>query len=543
MTDKQKWVLLALIALGAAYFAVFIFPNATGARDLNMTYIFNSDEPAQYVHMVRMLTPANTLRQSLYRFLAYQHYFYGFPYYFYAAVFGLLPVRLYAGLGHVSLNMLMLRQIVSVLPMVVAVILLVYLQTRFRSMWQSLPLFAVLLLVPEVVENDLWLHPESLVFLLIVLTLFFLVQDDLRFGWRFYVAALCCGLAVATKLIGLFYFLAIPLYIYLGWQQKRIDMRRAVIIAGSFVGIMVVTFVLCNPFLFWQSERTLAWKTQTNLHAALGSGFIVAYHHSPAVWFSVISENYSVPAFLLLAVAAAITGAFRAEKRILSIMILAWAVPFMTYIAFALAIRAGHFPLPILLPVFSCIPSFFAVVQPAEFTKPLWASLKTSGWRLVLFAAGIAIIAWQLAFSLGIDIPAYWSTLNRQKDNPSIQYFQTLDQDYLSRLKVTRPLVVFRDVAIYIPNSARFDVHFQWGITGYPEIQKLDPDLLILSKQHLRDYTQPGQLGSAIDPNFSEAYRLYSDALAGQVPGFTVLYQNGFGTTLLRTTLYDQFFR
>ena len=98
-----------------------------------MTYVFNSDEPAQYPAIIRMLTPAPSSPQSLYRFFAYQIYFYGFPYYFYSAVPVLLPLKLIFGLGNLQLNMLVLRQFVSVLPMIAAIMLLVYLQTKFES--------------------------------------------------------------------------------------------------------------------------------------------------------------------------------------------------------------------------------------------------------------------------------------------------------------------------------------------------------------------------------------------------------------------------
>ena len=126
---KSTVVLLILLLLGAGYFLLFWLPNSTGARDFNMTFIFEQDEPAQYPHVIRMLEPGKTIPQTIYRFFAYQHYYFGFPYYFYSALV-LLPARLSAGWENISLNMLLLRQFVSVLPMLIAVTLLVYLQTH-----------------------------------------------------------------------------------------------------------------------------------------------------------------------------------------------------------------------------------------------------------------------------------------------------------------------------------------------------------------------------------------------------------------------------
>src|ERR1700690_3947007 len=333
MTRKKSFIFLILLLIGALYFFVFWFPNATGAHDLNMTYIFNSDEPAQYPAVIRMLTLAPSLSQSLYLFFSYQIFFYGFPYYFYSAVIVLLPLKLIFGLSNLQLNMLVLRQFVSVLPMIAAIMILVYLQTKFESYLKSISLFLLLLFIPEIVFNDMWFHPESLEFLFLVLTFFFLVRDDLKFGKNFYLAALLCGLAVATKQVGLFFFLAIPLYIFLGWRQKNIDTRQSIIVAVSFVAIMVAVFVLTNPFLFWESQRKLALQTQIRLHQHMASGFVVAYQNSALDWLRVVTEEYSTLPFLLLALVAAIIGSIKGERRLLNSLILAWAVPFAIYIS------------------------------------------------------------------------------------------------------------------------------------------------------------------------------------------------------------------
>jgi len=539
MIQKKKLIILILLVIGALYFFVFWFPNATGAQDLNMTYIFNSDEPAQYPAVIRMLTLAPSPSQELYRFFAYQIYFYGFPYYFYSAVLVLLPLKLIFGLGNLQLNMLVLRQFVSVLPMIAAIMILVYMQTKFESYLKSIALFLLLLLIPEVVFNDMWFHPESLVFLFIVLTFFFLTRDDLKFGKNYYLAALFCGLAVATKQVGLFFFLAIPLYIFLGWRKRNIDLRRAALAAVSFVAIMAAVFVFTNPFLFWESQRNFALQTQVKLHQHIASGFTILYHNSPLDWFNVVTEEYSTLPFLFLAFLAAIIGAIKGERRLLNLLILAWAVPFAIYISVALVIRPKHFPLPILMPVYSAVPAYFALFAPPRFINPLGDYLKRYGARLFLFAAGILIVGWQFVYSLNIDIPQYLDTLHREKNNPSLNFYTALDKNDLSRIKLDRPLIVFRDVAVYVPNAANDQVYYQWGVSGYAYISKINADLLLFSQQHLRDYTQPGQ--TAVDPNFSDAVHLYKDALAEKVQGYTLIYQDDFGMAYISTPLYNQF--
>ncbi len=539
--QKKSIVLLILLLLGSGYFILFWFPNSTGAQDFNMTFIFEQDEPAQYPHVIRRLEVRDTIPQTLYRVFAYQHYYFGFPYYFYSALV-LLPARLSTSWESVSLNMLLLRQFVNTLPMIAAILILVYLQTRFQSYWKSILLFLILLAVPAVVFNNMWIHPDSLVFLFIVLTFFFLDKDDLKFGKSFYLAALFCGLAVATKLIGLFFFLAIPYYIFLGWRQARIDTRKALIVAASFVTIMFAVFVLANPFLFWESERAFAWKTQSDLHDAMGGGFIVAYNNSPLLWLQVIQKWYGLLIFVLLAIAAVLIGAFKGEKRLLNQLIAFWAFPFMAYIAVALVIRAKHFPLPILLPVFSALPAYFTFFAPSHFTNPLGDYIKKNGFRLVMSIAGLAIVGAQVFYSLGRDSSMIQENIHREETSPSIQFYAALEQDYLSKIVLDRQLIIFRDVMMYIPNEPRYDDHFKWGVSNYDIALKNNPDVLIMNKQHLYDYTQPGQLETASDPDFALTVQFYNDILNGTVNGFTQAYQDDFGVVYIRTPLYDHFF-
>ena len=538
---KSTSVFFVLLLLGAGCFLLFWFPNSTGARDFNMTFIFEQDEPAQYPHVVRMLEPGKTVSQTMYRFFAYQHYYFGFPYYFYSALV-LLPIKLFVGWENVSLNMLFLRQFVNTLPMIAAILILVYLQTRFQSYLKSILLFLILLAVPAVVFNNMWIHPDSLVFLFIVLTFFFLDRDDLQFGKNYYLAALFCGLAVATKLIGLFFFLAIPYYIFLGWRQARIDTRKALTVAALFVTIIFSTFVLANPFLYWASERAFAFKTQSNLHDAMGSGFIVAYQNSSLLWLQVIEKWYGLLIFFLFSIVALIIGALRGERRLLNQLIMLWAFPFMAYIAFSLVIRAKHFPLPILLPVFSALPAYFTLLAPARFTNPLGDYLKKNGLRLALLFAGVAIVGSQVFYSLGRDISMYQENLHREETSPSLQFYSTIEQDYLSKIVLDRQLVIFRDVGMYVPNSPRYEDHFKWGVSDYETALKHDPDVLILSKQHLYDYTQPGQVEGAKDPDFALTVQFYKDVLNGTVEGYTLLYQNDFGVVYLSIPLYENFF-
>ena len=54
MTRKQKRVFLTLAIISLIYFAIFFFPNGTGAKDRSMLSLFEPDEYAQISHLEKM---------------------------------------------------------------------------------------------------------------------------------------------------------------------------------------------------------------------------------------------------------------------------------------------------------------------------------------------------------------------------------------------------------------------------------------------------------------------------------------------------------
>jgi hypothetical protein len=539
MKNTQSRVSLLLLLIGAAYFFLFWPVNSLGARDQTMISVFDPDEFAQYPHPVRMLDqPGNTLKQSIYRFTAYQHYYYGYPFYFYSAVAALLPLKLISGLGNTAWNMLLLRQLVSVLPMIAAVMLLVYLQTKFQSYLRSVSLFIFLLTIPAVFQNDTWWHPESLVFLFIVLTFYFLYKDNLSFGKYFYLSAIACGLAVATKLIGLFFFLAIPTYIVLGWYQGRISFTKAIRFSFTFVALMAITFVVSNPFLLFASEREAAFKIQSRQSESMSAGFVLSYAKGPATWFPLITENYAQPLFLLVGFVALGVGIARKETRLLSLLIAMWAIPFTLYLLFAIAIKPKHFFIPILLPVFSTLPFLFDALWPRPFRFA-----KENAIKLALLAVTFAIAMSQLVYNFNFDVKHYLAELNKEKDSQAIQFYEKLDQIVFLKIPADDHLVIFRDVRMYVADLPRWEVKFRWGTQDYAAIQKADADVLVLWKQRLYDYTQEGAAELALDQTeFAEAARFYKDALNDNVEGYHLIYEDDFGVAYVSTALYDQYF-
>ena len=213
-----------------------------------MISLFSPDEHIQYPTALSMLSGGN-LKDALHKFILYGDYSYGFPFYGGSALV-LLPLKLTNALNsqNVQLAMLLLRQFISVLPMLLAILLMVYTQTKFRSYFTSIITFIFLLSIYTVVENDLWWHADSLAVLFVVFVFFFLDRDELKFGINFRLAAVACGLAAATKVLGLFFFITIPVYILIGIQQKKISWKQALPAAIIFVALLALVIVASDPF-------------------------------------------------------------------------------------------------------------------------------------------------------------------------------------------------------------------------------------------------------------------------------------------------------
>jgi hypothetical protein len=533
MDRKQKRVLWVLLAVSVVYFSVFIFPNNTGAKDRMMISIFEGDEFAQYPVVMRMLEPRDTFKQTLLNFIEYEHYYYGSPFYFSSALL-LLPVKLAQGLENTQLNMLLLRQFISVLPMIAALLLLTFTQTRFQSYAKSVALFVFLLAVSAVVENNLWWHVDSLAVFFAALTFFLLDLDDLRFGRYFYLAAASTGLAAGTKVIGLFFFLAIPAYLLVGVLRKRLSPRAALLRAAAFVAVMLAAILISNPFLIFRSEFDRMINLLTRQSEAMSEGWKLRYAKGPASWLHIIEGLYGQLIFIALALFALGLGIWRGENRVRHLLIAAWAVPFGSYVLFTIAIKPTHFFLPILLPVFSSLVVLFEF-PPFVPDKPrpplslLWGGLAA------------AIIVYQFSVYVKTDIQLYRDVLTREETEGSFVFYGVLEKDYLPRIQSDGKLVVFRDVRMYFPEDERWIVRTYWN-SNYKTIEKIEPDLIILWSQRILDYTQEGAQENAVNPeSFQDTYQFYVDADNDQLRGYRLVYRDKEGLFFVSEAIYEEF--
>jgi len=246
----QRKVFVILAVMGVFYFLAFIPTNMLPDRNGQFTLL--GDEQVIYPDVVKIFAPQPNFRSAVQNILGTWPWWYGYPYLPISASVLIIP-RLIFGTqfaANIDLNIGLMRQFVSVFPMVLAIMLAVYLVTRFKSVLISTSIFVFFLLVPGIVKISIhfW-HPDSIIILLILLTIYFIQKDDLHFGRYFYLAALTCGLATGLKLFGLFFVLAIAGYLVAGVLLKKLTFKKSVLAGAGFILVMIITIVITGPSL------------------------------------------------------------------------------------------------------------------------------------------------------------------------------------------------------------------------------------------------------------------------------------------------------
>ncbi len=535
MDRYQKRTLYLLLILSGVLFVLLAFPNHAGARDANMLSIFEVDEYGQYPHVLGMLIPGDSLYQTLRNFFVYLHYFYGYPFYFFSALV-LLPVRLILGAGwqaHTALIVMVLRQGINVLPMLAALLLLVWMQTRFRPRWLAVGLFVLLASVPAVLSNDMWWHPDSLAFLFVALTLFFLQRDNLRFGPNFFLAAAASGLALGTKHLGEFFVAAIPIYLLWGVLAHKIEWKHLFGLGAAYVAVMLAAVVISNPLLLLPQERAEIIATQKLQFEQTSQGFYLVTGKTPfdLSLSTDFRANYGSPLFVLLALCGLVAGIARPHRRLLNGMVLAWFLPIAVYFGF-FAIRRIHYFIPIMLPVYSSMVWLFPQDGPERF----WRAGLRAGQRLraaLPWMLGVVVLV-QFGLFLRTDAGFYWTNLRREHTSPSIAFFDAVEQQVLPQLGTSKP-VIYRDWQVYVPQEPGWRVELNWDLASYDYIRQLKPDLILLEQANVKMFSRPDALQNAVNTDrMAATHAFYLDVKEDKVPGYRVVYEDGFGLALGR---------
>lgn len=536
MDRKAKNIFWGLVGVGLIYFVLTSFPNTVGSENRSMLVAFEIDEFAQYPYVVRMLK-GGEIKEAIRRFIAYQHYSYGFPYYFYSAVM-IFPLKLANDLSSTTQVMWVLRQFVSVLPMVAAVIIFTYLFTRFRSWWSAIGSFVFLLSVPAVMRNSLWWHPDSLAIFFVALTFYFLDRDKSQFGRDFIISAVTCGLSVGTKLVGLFFFLTIPTYILWGYFAKKIDLRKVFVLGLQFVGTMFLTIVLSNPMLLTTQGREDIFRIQAERSEDMAVGWDFAMELGPGPWMGVLTEHYASELFLVFALLILGLAVWRGSEKMFNTLVLTWVAPASIYLLFFVATKQPHFFLGLALPLFGALfGAYHADLLPA------FSDLRNKDiaiYKRVLSVAAFGLVGVQFVSNVVWDVDFYLAKLDRMENSPPLIFFDAVEEQVLDVLPDDLYLVFFRDDRVYVAENPNWEVKNKWGLIDYPDIEAVDPDVILFSRQRALDYTLPNVIAQAEKgTKLYGSVELYLNALEQEFPSYQFVYEDDFGLAFVRQELYD----
>jgi hypothetical protein len=429
MSTIQKRNLAIIIFLGFFVFLLFFWPNGQNAADEQMLRGRSQDEPIIYPIVLRMLSYSQNIHEAWGKLIIYGDYHYGYPFYFLSFLV-LLPVKFIFGNDfptQTQLNLMLLRQFISVLPLILGAGVMTFLQTRFLSLFKSTFLFCFLLSIGGIVRNNInWWHPDALSVLAIVLTLFFLEQDLFKFGRNFYLAAGFCGMATAIKLQGIFFAPSILVYLLYGWSKKSITTTRMIRSALGFILVMSLVVVLSNPFLFYSGPRQDLVNIQQYKMTELSQGYAhdnpIYNQKGPYWWHWTLEQWYGHPLFWGFSILSMLLACWKGKRKLINRLILLWTLPLSIYLLYFVAVKPDHYWLPVVLPLFSVvlnIPIILSEIPIPQlkntsnvFLTKVYTTFMTKESRLILRVLFFSIVLIEMIFYLNQDIRLYLSFIN-----------------------------------------------------------------------------------------------------------------------------------
>ncbi len=529
MMKYQRSILIKCIvfSIAIAGFLILGFANSRSSDNVAMVQIFEPDEAAQIPYLMDMLKQSSSMEQSIRNIIFYKYYTYGFPYFALSAI-TVLPLKWLGQLGNTPFVFLVLRQIISVLPILAGLLLIVYMHDQFQT-YRSPLLLVILLIIPAVLHNALWWHPDGLVLFLSVLVLFFLWKDNGQIKRYFYFAAIACGLLTATKIIGVFYFFTIAFVLIKSLVKKTNNWKRLILSAFLFILIMAAIFVFSNPFLLSHWARLDYARMISQQLEVISQGFNVVYQKGLIASLPLMTEYYGSFLFLLFVLFSCFWGILRGKQKYLFAMTFCWFVPLTVYLLTCSHFKY-HYWLPVAIPFISSISIWLPekmIIDKKHLKKTLIPFIPISALLL------------QCSFFIIQDVHAYSLKMNQAENDPHILFYDEM-QNELAPLQ-EKVISVYYDYHMYLPQHTGWVQTTSYGLLDYDFINENGFDVLVLERQRIDDYLNPSVTG--IDPTaFALCQDFYRNAQTGTIDGFRLLFENETGLLFVSEDMYQVHF-
>ena len=365
LSSTQKKTLLILLLIGLVYIAVLMPSNINGSRDWHDFKVYSGDEYVIYPILANVATPGNSYSDWLYHHYIHEDYHYGYPFYA-ISYFVLLPYRLIFGpdfLQRIDWTLPTLRVMVSVVPLMLACLILVFMTTRFENPWVSAAVYVFLLTAPGSLQNNqgFW-HPDGLNLLFVCAALYFLQRDRLRFGRNFYLCAFFVGLSAATRLFGFFFFLAVFVCLLSGVFLKKLDLKQAVTKGLFFILVMGGTILWSSPFLFRADARQNMIAILTEKTGEMSTGYNADFNdpkndYRPGwdMWSPAFADHFTEMFCFFFLLASMLIACFIGREQWTFRIIFLWWIVVAVYLIWFVAVKSTQYVLPMMLPMMSCI--------------------------------------------------------------------------------------------------------------------------------------------------------------------------------------------
>lgn len=401
----QRKVFFILAVLGLIYFLAYVPSNLLS--DADGRFFIASDEAVIYPDVATVLISQDTFDAAVHNVVESWPWWYGYPYVPISAVVLIIPRLIFGNefIQQIQLNIFLLRQFVSILPMILALFTLVYLVTRFKSLAWSVFLFIFLLLIPGVVKyNYRFWHPDGIILLLVVLTFYFLQKDGLRFGRFFYLAAVTCGLATAIKLFGLFFVLTIGGYLLTGLIQRILNFRKMVLAGLSFLLLMVATIIISSPSLMAPYLVRGAVQSWQGKNVEMIYGYNEPdptgdYQTGLPTWLRFFDLYYMKSYFFFFSCFALVAGSIWGSQTYLNRILLTWSLVIGGYLVFFVAVKSYHYMMPLMVPLHVGV-FLFPALADGKGISQVQSFLARPLSRKLLWAVTIVLCGSQLVFNI-----------------------------------------------------------------------------------------------------------------------------------------------
>lgn len=546
MQKQQKIVFYILALLALLIFGAYFFANNKGAADAAMLSAFEHDEFAQYPNVIHMLQQGESLKATLHNFLVYSHYYYGYPFYFFSAL-AILPVKWILGADwttHTQTIVAVLRQIINVLPMLLAVFILVLNQLKSRSSWKALLTFLLLMTLPAVGANNMWWHPDSLLTLFAVLTIFFLVKDGGKLGKFFFVSGIVCGLAIGAKFLGALFVLTYISVLIYSKVALKYSLKKIIVSALLFLVVMFGTILISNPLLMLPIERGEIIAAVKIIFSESTQGFTVANTGmlpKLANMVLFIKEYYGGIILFCLALINLIVAIARRKQVYRNLVILTWFIGFMGYFVFFASTLRPHYFIPAILPLYSTLLDWVP-----DDLKSIFRFRDDKGkWVKSLVSLALLLV---MVITAGLNsskfVPSIAQAAAREENSTSLAMFLTFETDYLPKLPENSPLIIYRDWRAYVADNPHWRVIYNWDLATYGYINENLPDFLFIESENAYYFADESKLAIALDKDAMQAmFDFYSDVLDEKVSGYHLLYKDSFGYIFVSDALYKSYFQ